>query len=194
MCGNDFYTHFRMRIMYSAFSETIRLILFFVARTALSLAMNGFRYHGITLNKQLNCYVVEYTFNKQTCSERCTEFARSPYTKALSSKQLSELIDKISENKVKNKTYSLRPLDELLGIFTVEDHRTNFTNERLLSDIISDSKLLENLNADSIKSIINSAIVLSNSGYGISHSTTEDSQNSLIENLAIKAPAFRVVK
>lgn len=172
--------------MYSAFSEAIRLFLFFVSRITLALAMNGFKYQGVFPDKRLNCFIVKYTFNRQDYSEQCDEFINSPYIKALSSKQLHEIIEKISENKTKHKIYTLSLLDASPDIFTVKNNKTNFTTEKLLSDIVSDSALLENLDATSIKLLINSAIQLTNAGFSISSSNVNDAIG--------ETPALRVVK
>lgn len=153
--------------MYSAFSEVIRHALFLVSRVSLSLAENGFKYHGLFYDDKNRCLTVKYTFNGQILDETCEKFTRSPYVRALSNKQLNEIISKTTEIKSKNKVYTISLLDETPDIFTIKNTITNLSEDRLLSDVISDSNLLEKSDADSIRLVINTAIKLANSGYSI---------------------------
>lgn len=172
--------------MYSAFSETLRYLLFFISKASLSLAQNGFKYHSIYYNEQEHCLKVKYTFNGQVLDETCDSFIRSPYIKAISGKQLKEIIDKMSEIKSKIKIYKIDFLDESPDIFIVKNTITHLSEERLLSDVVSDSKLLENSDADSIKLLVNNAIKLANTGYSISACN--------IDVAISEAPVLRVIK
>lgn len=163
--------------MYSAFSEAIKHALFFISRVSLSLAENGFKYHGLFYDDKNHCLTVKYAFNGQEFDETCDKFTRSPYVRALSSKHLNEIISKTSEIKASNKVYTISLFDEVPDIFVIKNTITNLSEERLLSDVISDSKLLEKSDADSIRLVINSAIKLANSGYSVI-STSDDSENT----------------
>jgi hypothetical protein len=167
--------------MYSAFSEAIRHALFFISNKSLCLAKNGFQYQGLFYNEKDCRLMVKYTFNGQALNEPCDKFTRSPYIRTLSNKQLNDIINKTAEFKAKNKIYVISLLDDTPDIFVIKNITTNLSEERLLSDIISDSKLLEKSSADSIRLIINSAIKLTNSGYSII-STSCDSDITEIEH------------
>lgn len=190
MCRNDFHTHFRINTMYSAFSEAIRHILFYISKVSLSLAQNGFKYHGIYYNEQEQRLKVKYTFNGQTLDEDCDSFTRSPYIKAISGKQLKEIIDKICETRSKNKIYKIELIDEPPDIFIVKNTITHLSEKRLLSDVVSDSKLLENTDADAIKLVINSAVKLANSGYNtiLTQYDSDDAATSLSSSNILRFP------
>lgn len=159
--------------MYSAFSEAIRHVLFLVSRVALSLAENGFKYNGLFYDDKNCSLMVKYTFNGQILYETSEKFTRSSYLKTLSNKQISEIISKTADIRSKNKIYTISRPDENPDIFSIKNTTTGLSEDRLLSDIVSDTALLEKSDADSLRLVINSAIKLANSGYRMM-STSDD--------------------
>jgi len=179
--------------MYSFFSETIRDVLFLISRVSLRLAQNGFTYHGTSEKKHATCFMAKYTLDGKIYSEPCDEFIHSTYARTLPRKQLDDVIDKITEARLKNKTYKININDDFPDLFIVKNTVIHFSNERLLRDVVSDSNLLENLDADSIRLIINSAIKLSSAGHHISAAEEGNDAQLFLEN-SKETPLLRVVK
>lgn len=173
--------------MFKLFSEIFRHGLVYLASLFMKIAGTNVDYIDCYKTGDSDVFVKYYLGNHQF-EEPYLDFLQSNYARFLDTKQLSKLLNDVAEAKSRHKIFEIEQDEENPELFKVINTQTGISQTCLLSRIINDRNMLENMSAETLKQLIESVVKLANCG--ITPSMKEDGNN----DISPRKKGFRILR